>query len=96
MNYFKFTPGTITDLALSDDLNVELNVYPNPAQDNFTIIGLRKGTVQLLSLEGSLIKEYDVSDNQNQIEVDYALEKGIYLIKYLGVNSSQTIRIVKI
>jgi hypothetical protein len=96
MNYFKFTPGTITDLALSDDLNVELNVYPNPAQDNFTIIGLRKGTVQLLSLEGSLIKEYKVSDNQNQIEVDYALEKGIYLIKYLGVNSSQTIRIVKI
>lgn len=56
-----------------------VHIYPNPAQDVIFITGFSEGTIQIMDLEGRIIKERSIS-RQTSIQVA-DLAEGVYLIK---------------
>jgi subtilisin family serine protease len=73
--------------------NVRLNIYPNPTTGYVTISSSDKiELVQLISMEGRMIKQYILS-NKNSVLLNFNdIPKGCYIIK---VNHSQYNRLVK-
>lgn len=72
----------------------EIVVYPNPTSEilNFQNLPPSIKDVSLFNIQGSLIKNYSVSENQLNIS---ALPAGIYFIKILQDDSTTVKRIVK-
>ncbi len=56
-----------------------IHIYPNPAQDLIIVKGFTAGRVQILDIDGRLVKERTIT-GQTSIPVD-DLKEGIYLVK---------------
>jgi hypothetical protein len=59
-------------------INDDFNIFPNPASD-FFVINNAIGEIQILSIEGKLIKEFVSNGNQEVISTD-SFEPGVYFI----------------
>lgn len=74
-----------------------LSCYPNPAGNTVTIVGLNEtGIIDIYDIAGRLQYRTDVVENIHRITVpvsDWA--KGIYLVKYRGVNTITTTKFIK-
>ncbi|MCX6258297.1 MAG: T9SS type A sorting domain-containing protein [Bacteroidia bacterium] len=57
-----------------------LVIYPNPAKENVMIINPQKLDIEILNLQGQLIKTINNAENQTTIDIS-ALANGIYFIK---------------
>lgn len=95
LNYYTFTKSPITSLT-KDSPKVKLNLFPNPTTAGFTVTGIEEGTIQILNIEGNVIKEYHIASDQNSLEIDENLNQGVYFVKYIGKNISQSIRLIKL
>jgi YVTN family beta-propeller protein len=62
------------------DLFNQIKIYPNPANYNLTIETPAQSTIQILNIEGQLIKTLTTSGNKTNIDVA-ALPGGIYFVK---------------
>lgn len=68
---------------LANQLIVDLQVYPNPASDHFTISGMTESIqkISIYTMSGELIRTENV-DHSGEIVIDISnLSKGLYLIK---------------
>ena len=63
---------------LSDSLNIY--IFPNPSSGNATIIIPEKAIIEILNIEGQLIKTINTADKQTGIDVS-DLSSGVYIIK---------------
>jgi photosystem II stability/assembly factor-like uncharacterized protein len=74
----KYTNGT----ASNNDLSISNNfsIFPNPTHDNLTIETPEKATIEILNIEGQIIKTINTADKQATIDVA-DLSSGIYIIK---------------
>ncbi|MFA5819915.1 MAG: SBBP repeat-containing protein [Bacteroidales bacterium] len=69
----------VTGLSdLSDNKNIY--IYPNPATDNLTIEAPQKSTIEILDIQGQLIKTFAINGNKTSINVS-AFPSGMYFVK---------------
>ncbi|NVO02970.1 MAG: T9SS type A sorting domain-containing protein [Bacteroidetes bacterium] len=57
-----------------------INIFPNPATNNLTIETPEKATLEIINIEGQLIKTFNTAEKQTTIDVA-DLSNGIYFIK---------------
>ncbi len=73
----------------------EMFLYPNPVNSGEISIMLSSpnatlGTLQILSLDGKVLKSMQVEGITSEIRIDITgLSKGLYLVQYLGKNTVQ-------
>ncbi len=108
---FSYTTNGITDCFIaqySEDGNVlpievidctlpspELNVYPNPATDNFRISSSERiEQVQIFDVNGKMLATFPGQDNETPYNIEH-YSTGVYVLKILTTYHNQTIRIVK-
>jgi hypothetical protein len=78
-------------------------VYPNPNNGTFTlqartgVISKSTATVQVIDMMGKVVSQSLVSMNQGVINTtinNNNLKNGVYMVKYIAGNTTQTIRMV--
>lgn len=75
--------------------NINLNIYPNPAKDKFTISAKSKiHQIEIFDMTGKLIKISTVNDNESVQDINY-LSNGVYLMKVKTNDGNITARLVK-
>jgi len=75
--------------------NINLNIYPNPAKDKFTISAKSKiHQIEIFDMTGKLIKISTVNDNESVQDINY-LSNGVYLMKVKTDDGNITARLVK-
>lgn len=57
-----------------------INVFPNPVSDNLTIETSAKSSIEILNIEGQIIKTTNTAVKQTSIDVSN-LSSGVYIIK---------------
>lgn len=71
-------------VAITTELNeIEtsgINISPNPAKNIIIVEGLTKGLIEILNIQGQLIKQVNVSDKNTSIDISN-LASGIYSLK---------------
>lgn len=64
--------------------NEELRLFPNPVEDQVTIVATSHlENVEILSADGKIVKSVDVDDNSITVNVG-ELNKGIYVVRAMG------------
>jgi len=72
-------------------------LYPNPATDEIlvTFSSIKKRSMQLYDITGSLIKDFGIS-NSDKITINISnLSKGLYLLQIMQYNQIVTLKLVK-
>lgn len=87
----------ITGIKENTLSQVEMNVYPNPAKDNFTVQfteqSLLGSTLSISNMLGEIVKEKTLNSFSQQINTDQ-LPKGIYVLKIYTGASVATAKII--
>jgi len=92
LNTIKSTVGVIDQTKLAEGLYVS----PNPCNDQLRLNSndLMNGLIDVLDLQGRLIKSYPVSNSYNATIPTQALLKGVYLVRYHDAQRSVTQKFV--
>ena len=81
-------------VAENDLLDGHLNVFPNPASDYLIIETTEKTFIEILNIEGQLLKRLEA--NGNKINVDISMfSSGVYIIKATTDKGITTKRFLK-
>lgn len=75
-----FSVQITTCTGFDEIANNEISIYPNPANDKITIIGLQIRKVEIIDFTGKLIKNNKVFGNQTSIDIS-KLSSGVYSIR---------------
>lgn len=75
------------------ELEKNLQVYPNPVAKNFTIKNIGESVVYIYSLNGALVKQFQISGNA-QVDVS-DLPNGVYVLKLENTDRIKITRIIK-
>ncbi len=67
-------------VGIDESQKTQINLYPNPCNDELTITGVEGDQVQILSSDGQLVLEFTVNESNKSIDVS-ALSPGVYLIR---------------
>ncbi len=57
-----------------------ISIYPNPATNNITIESPQQAVIEILNIQGQLIKTYTSSENKTNVNVSM-LPSGVYVVK---------------
>ncbi len=80
--------------AVSENLNVKLQIYPNPCNDRLTIQGVKENTtVTIFSYDGKLISTSMLQLNET-IDIT-SLSAGIYFVTIMEGKQFNTVQLVK-
>lgn len=64
----------------SVDNDPQFEIYPNPAADNITIIYPKKATIEIINIEGQILKTINTESTKTTINLEN-LPGGVYIIK---------------
>jgi hypothetical protein len=70
---------------VSQDPNLQFDVYPNPTQQTLYFEANQEGTVEIYSLLGTLVKTKSISGSKTEIDVS-GLPEGNYVCKFTNQN----------
>ncbi|MCG2614659.1 choice-of-anchor D domain-containing protein [Terrimonas sp. NA20] len=88
-----FTYSPVRELVVS--ASTVLQVYPNPAKHVVTVKGIQpNGIVQLVSLDGKMVKQLNTSDTMMSINLD-DLPAGAYVLIYRNNGLYQQIKLIR-
>ncbi len=75
----------------------EIELYPNPAKDFIQLKNIddKKVNIQILNIEGKIIKNVLFSDNSERIIATESFAKGIYFVKVLTSDNSYSLKLIK-
>lgn len=63
-----------------------ISFFPNPANEKIELNGLKEGNIEILDLQGIIIKKIIITENNQSIKI-FDLRSGIYFVKiYSGKN----------
>ncbi len=88
--------GTILKKGLNtsapdiENADSKILIYPNPASDNITVEVNQKALIEILNLQGQLIKSLESEETQTTINIS-DIEKGMYFIK-IQTNNAFTVK----
>jgi hypothetical protein len=71
--------SNITGIRESSDI-LNVSVYPNPAMNNLTIETPQQTVIEILNIQGQLIKTFALNGNKTNIDVS-ALPCGVYIVE---------------
>ncbi len=75
-------------IAINEFANADVNIYPNPTSDYFTIKGVdKRATITLFDLKGFEVKSF--ANSVNQFDVS-DIERGTYLL-YINIDGAPTL-----
>ena len=75
-----------TQVKLSDNTGItesikrDINIYPNPANKTIIIDGLQAGKIEIINLQGQVIKNINITEERTTIDIS-KLSGGIYTMK---------------
>ena len=80
--------------------NQKISVYPNPVSSILNIdlrnMAEDNGTIQILSMNGSLLKSIPVPSGEKLLQIDVSgFAQGVYLCKIICAAKSETIKFIK-
>lgn len=88
---FKYSPVKIVTVKPTQILTV----YPNPAKQFIMVKGLAsEGTVQLVSLDGKVVKQFNVSSTTLTVNLE-ELTSGVYILTYRNHGLYQQVKFVR-
>ena len=67
-------------LNLKEQVVSSISLFPNPAKNFFNIKGIILEKIEIMSMEGKILRTKEISDPNSQIELDQ-LPKGIYFVR---------------
>jgi hypothetical protein len=83
-NWFKDNTALWSDSCVNSikEINVKtyISIFPNPAINNMTIESSQKSLIEILNIQGQLIKTLEANEDKTNIDVS-TLPSGVYLIK---------------
>lgn len=87
----------VANLGVLDNENLELSVYPNPTNGNFTVQLSEKtdGTINVFSTDGKLVLSEAIN---SRTLIGFSLENmdnGLYMIQVLTKSETYTLRLIK-
>ncbi len=84
------TPGNPTSVSDNQEIDLGLNVFPNPASEFLTLSWgntIESGSVEIIDLSGKTMKSFNIYDSLSEINLDISdIAKGIYIIKVFNKN----------
>jgi len=85
-----------TCTGIDDELNMEDNlvVYPNPTTGKIKISGIEKGEVMVLDVFGRIVKNVEIVDDKNELDLSI-LPSGIYYLQMTQSSGSIKKKIIK-
>lgn len=72
----------VTSTLSLPEIALNYSVYPNPAQTYFSLQGLNVGSIQLLSMEGKVVREWHHPPTGNHYSIE-PVPQGVYLIRIM-------------
>jgi hypothetical protein len=69
-----------TNIPEKEKNNIDINIYPNPAKDKINIVGKNIKKVEIVNLNGQIVKSRTINSENYIIDVS-DLSKGLYFIK---------------
>jgi hypothetical protein len=109
MNYYRLdqvdVDGTETQSAViagraSACGEMGASVFPNPATDQLSVVGLPAGmgygvSIELIDAQGRVLRNWLVADDRNRLDIDQlGVAPGGYLIRIVTNDRSQTVRVI--
>lgn len=90
---YKYTTATTGFLEAANTFNG--NIFPNPANEvlNITRGEATPATLELVDLTGKVVASQHLTSTQEQLNVSN-IPSGLYLLKFIGLNSISTTRIL--
>jgi hypothetical protein len=75
----------------------EIELYPNPAKDFIQLKNIddKKVNIQILNIEGKIIKNILFSDNSERIIACESFAKGVYFVKVITSDKSYSLKFIK-
>ncbi len=96
---FKTFNGSTTYIGESTLTKTEINVYPNPCNNelkiNLNSLLDNPITIKIFNIQGLLVKSITTNNNENIINISN-LSKGIYFVKVVGNNINVYERVIKL
>jgi len=89
----EFCDNTINSIE-NIQLNNNILVYPNPVLNNLTIEVPQKAVIEILNIEGQIIKTINDSEKKTTIDLKN-LSNGIYMINIKTDNEFVTKKFIK-
>ncbi|MFH0867197.1 MAG: T9SS type A sorting domain-containing protein, partial [Bacteroidota bacterium] len=71
-----------------------VNIYPNPANDKIEISFYKKSQIEILNIEGQLLKSMKANDTHAIIDIS-AFAKGMYFVKVKNENGFAVEKFIK-
>jgi hypothetical protein len=71
-----------------------LQIYPNPANDKIEITGLDNGTIEIIDIQGQLVKTLNTSSTKTTIDL-IKLSSGVYVIKVITDRGATVKKFIK-
>lgn len=83
-------------LAIAKNADINVSVYPNPANNTVTINTNTEGeaTLEIITLEGKVVKSEVLKSNSTEVNVS-DLTNGIYLLNISNSSSRKAIKLIK-
>lgn len=86
-NTDRYVPTTVLSLCLptgteeySNNISDDILMYPNPAKENLTIEINKDATVEIINLQGQVVKNITLTNSENTINLKGLID-GVYVIK---------------
>lgn len=69
-------------------------IYPNPANNQITMSGVKTGTLKLYNVSGVLVKQVEQLNQETVIDIG-ELPSGLYIVQVMNDEGNQTLKFVK-
>ena len=84
--------GQAPGLTQATGENMHFLLYPNPTNGNF-IAESSGGRLLLLSIDGRVLREYELKRGKQRLQLPPGLAAGVYLVKYRGEEGERVVRL---
>lgn len=85
--------GFLNEVMETSNKN-HINIYPNPAKDNILIEGLQTGKIEIMDINGKVLKNDNIFDTKTSINIS-KLSSGVYSIRIITNNGIIIKKLVK-
>lgn len=79
--------------ASIEENNFEMSLYPNPAQNNVTLVAPTKSQVEVVSVTGALVESFQTTTNKTVVNTTN-IPAGVYFVKVTAENTTITQKLI--